>query len=93
MSKESRKTINKDPIQGEGDYEAARRFDKSEEAFVRAGKVEEAARRARPRDSTEAAELARAEELGRKRAKTDKSQEGDKTTQRQKVAPPRKAKP
>jgi hypothetical protein len=33
-------------IQGEGNYDAARRFDKAEEAFVKSGAVEEGARKA-----------------------------------------------
>ncbi|MEO8812820.1 MAG: hypothetical protein ABI376_07915 [Caulobacteraceae bacterium] len=33
-------------IQGEGDYEAARKFDKDERAFVESGKVKENARKA-----------------------------------------------
>jgi hypothetical protein len=32
--------------QGEGDYEAARRFDTAEAAFAKSGKVEDAARQA-----------------------------------------------
>lgn len=93
MSNKSKQTVSKDPVQGEGDYEAARRFDKSEEAFVRAGKVEEAARRAKPVDSTEAAELERAEELGRNRGKSEKAQAGNNAPRRQKPEPASKAKP
>ena len=56
-------------VQGEGDYDAARRFNKDERAFVGSGKVREAARRAKPRDVEEAEELARAEAIGRSHAK------------------------
>ena len=35
-----------DRIQGEGDYEAARRFQKAEQAFVKTGPVDEEAREA-----------------------------------------------
>jgi len=51
----------KDKIQGEGDYEAARRFRKAEEAFVRTGPVEQKAQEAEQAlDGPEAAELERA---------------------------------
>jgi hypothetical protein len=58
-------------VQGEGDYDAARRFDKAERAFVSSGKVRDAARRAQPRDAEEAEELARAEAIGRSHAKDE----------------------
>jgi hypothetical protein len=46
------------PVQGEGDYIAARKFQKEEQAFVRDGPVEEKAREAAEAlDGPEAAEL------------------------------------
>lgn len=59
----------KDKIQGEGDYEAARRFRKSEEEFVRNGPVEQKAHEAEQAlDGPEGAELERArKETGAKR--------------------------
>jgi hypothetical protein len=42
---EDPKTTTPD-VQGEGNYEAARNFDKAEEAFVKSGAVEENARKA-----------------------------------------------
>jgi hypothetical protein len=56
-------------IQGEGDYEAARRYDKSAREFAQSGKVGPAADQAAPRDEREADELERAEEKGKSRAK------------------------
>ena len=56
-------------VQGEGDYEAARRYDKSAQDFARSGKVAEAARKAKPHDPKEAEELKRAEEIGKSRSK------------------------
>ena len=45
-------------IQGEGDYEAARKFDKEERSFVESGKVEAGAKAAREAlDGPEAADL------------------------------------
>jgi len=56
-------------MQGEGNYIAARRHRRSVEAFLRGGTVREAARRAAPKDATEAAELQRAESEGRAKAR------------------------
>lgn len=59
----------KDKVQGEGDYEAAQRFDKAQHDFARSGKVEKAARDAAPRDKDEAREMEQAEREGRKHGK------------------------
>jgi hypothetical protein len=58
-----------DRVQGEGDYDAARRYDKAAREFAESGKVEEAARDARPTSPQEAEELARAEREGKSHAK------------------------
>ena len=55
--------------QGEGDREAARRFNEDQKRFVDAGRAPEAARRAAPRDVDEKAALERAEKQGRSRAR------------------------
>ena len=48
-------------IQGEGDYDAARKFDRDEEAFVKKGDYEKKAREAEQAlDGPEAEELERA---------------------------------
>jgi hypothetical protein len=50
-----------DRIQGEGDYEAARRYRKAQEDFARSGKVDKAAHEAEDAlDGPEGAELERA---------------------------------
>ena len=59
----------KTKVQGEGDYEAARRYDKSAQDFAQSGKVAEAARKAQPNDPKEAEALKRAEEAGKSRSK------------------------
>jgi hypothetical protein len=52
---------NNDQIQGEGNYEAARRFRKAEEDFARSGKVDKAAHEAEEAiEGPEGAELERA---------------------------------
>jgi len=56
-------------LQGEGNYDAARRYDKATTDFVKSGKVDEAAQAARPKDEQEAQELSRAEREGKSRSK------------------------
>lgn len=72
-------------VQGEGDYEAARRYDKSQQDFVESGKVDERAGQAGPQDSAEAAELDQAEQEGKSRSKgeapADLDKRGDKPQQ------------
>lgn len=52
---------DKTRIQGEGDYEAAKRFDEAERAFVESGQVKKKAREAEEAlDGPEGAELERA---------------------------------
>ena len=58
-------------IQGEGDYESARKYDEATKRFVEQGKVGPAAERARTDDPAENAELERAEQSGRARAKEE----------------------
>lgn len=60
---------NGDQVQGEGDYEATRRYRKRTEEFLENNDVEKAAIRAAPEDAAEAEELESAEEAGKKRAK------------------------
>jgi hypothetical protein len=41
-------------VQGEGDYAAGRRFDKSQADFVKSGQVEQGAQRAKPENPAQA---------------------------------------
>jgi hypothetical protein len=68
-TKPERSLDNDPPMQGEGNYTAARRYDKAQEAFVKAGKVGKAAHKAKPKGPREAQELAEAEKAGRDKAK------------------------
>jgi len=52
-------------LQGEGDYEAARRYDSDVRKFVRRADIERAARAAAPKNKREAEEMAAAEAIGR----------------------------
>jgi hypothetical protein len=63
----------KDEIQGEGDYEAGRRYDKASREFAESGKVEPAAHEAAPANSEEARELERAEAEGKSHSKGEGS--------------------
>ena len=69
MNPNEQPAANPDRVQGEGDYDAARRYDKAAREFAESGKVEEAARDARPTSPQEADELARAEREGKSHAK------------------------
>jgi hypothetical protein len=60
-----------DKVHGEGNYKAAREFDAAETAFVKSGRVDQAARDAAPKSAAEEAELARAEQLARDRAREE----------------------
>jgi hypothetical protein len=60
-----------DKVYGEGNYKAAREFDAAEAAFVKSGRVDQAARDAAPKSDAEAAELARAEQAARERAREE----------------------
>ena len=55
--------------QGEGNREAARRFNEGQHRFVESGKVAKAAKEAAPGNAAEASELERAEQVGRSHAK------------------------
>ena len=62
--------MEKDPkVQGEGDYEATRRYRKRVNEYLENNDVEKAAVRAAPESAQEAAELEAAEAKGRERAK------------------------
>jgi hypothetical protein len=62
-------TPDKDQVQGEGDYEAGRRYDQASREFAKSGRVEPAARDAAPDDAREAEEIERAEEEGKSHSK------------------------
>ena len=56
-------------VQGEGDYVAGRHYDKAQGDFAKSGKVEEGARKAKPKDSAEASEMQQAEQAGKSHSK------------------------
>jgi hypothetical protein len=58
-------------VQGEGDYDASRRYRKEVKDFLDKSDVEQLAERAAPKSAKEARELALAEESGESRSKGD----------------------
>jgi hypothetical protein len=67
-------TTPPDPdLQGEGNYDAGRRYDTAARKFTKSGKVNGAAQAARPDSAEEAAELERAEQEGKSHSKGDES--------------------
>ena len=56
-------------IQGEGDYEAGRRYDKAAHEFAQSGKVERAAQDAAPGSDEEAEKMQQAEQAGKSHSK------------------------
>jgi hypothetical protein len=56
-------------VQGEGDYESAKKYDDAQAAFVKSGRVEQGARDAEPKSPAEAEEMRKAEEEGKSRSK------------------------
>ena len=56
-------------LQGEGNYDATRRYDKAAAGFAKSGRVDEAARAAKPDSPEQAESLKRAEEIGRSHSK------------------------
>lgn len=66
-AKSDRTSENK--IQGEGDKQAARRYNEEQKRFVDSGAVAGGAQRAEPQSDDEADEMLDAEEQGRQKAK------------------------
>jgi hypothetical protein len=60
---------NKDRVQGEGDYDAARRYDKAAQDFAKSGKVDRAAHEAAPESAAQADEMRKAEDIGKSHSK------------------------
>lgn len=67
------KPMNPPDIQGEGNYDATRRYDKAASDFAKSGKVDEAARAAQPKNEQEAEQMRRAERAGRSHSKGEDS--------------------
>jgi hypothetical protein len=57
--------------QGEGDKESARHYNDAQRQFVKAGKVDQAAHDAAPKDDADAQQMQQAEQAGRSHAKDE----------------------
>ena len=68
---EDRDPPAKQSVQGEGDYEAARRYREELTDFVSKSDIDQLARQAAPGSAREARDLALAEDSGRDRSKGD----------------------
>lgn len=66
-----------DELQGEGNYTAAKEYDEATQAFIKSGKVKDAAANAAPKNDAEAREMQEAEEKGRAHAKPEQSRVSD----------------
>jgi hypothetical protein len=71
MASDKLKDKSQGEVQGEGDYRAARRYNKATREFVEDEDVAEAARDAEPKSESEQQQLERAEQAGRERAKDE----------------------
>ena len=65
----------KPDVQGEGDYDAARRYRKDVQDFVKSADIDKAAHDAAPRSPDEQREMTDAERAGRSHSKTGKEQD------------------
>lgn len=62
-------TNSQPDVQGEGDYRSDRAYTEAARSFVQSGKVDEAARKAKPATPAEAEEMKRAEKVGESHSK------------------------
>lgn len=61
----------KDKVEGEGSYTGSKDYNERTKKFVDSGKVEQAAKDAKPRSEQEAHEMQKAERMGKERAKEE----------------------
>ena len=59
----------KDKVEGEGSYSGAKDYNERTRKFVDSGKVEDAARKAQPKNDEEKHAMQKAERIGREHAK------------------------
>ena len=59
----------KDKVEGEGSYTGSKDYNQRTEKFVESGKVEQAAKKAKPQNEQEAHEMQKAERIGKEHAK------------------------
>jgi hypothetical protein len=64
----------KDKVEGEGSYSGAKDYNERTRKFVDSGKVEDAARKAQPKNDQEKHAMQKAERIGKQHAKAMKEQ-------------------
>jgi len=68
----------KDKVEGEGSYSGTKEYNKRTEEFVKSGKVDEAARAAKPQSEEEAHQMQKAERIGKQHARGEDASAGAK---------------
>lgn len=66
-----------DGVEGEGSYKGSRDYNERTQRFVESGKVEEAARAAKPQSEEEAHQMQKAERIGKQHAKGEDRNAGE----------------
>ena len=61
----------KDKVEGEGSYTASKDYNERTKKFMDSGKVEQAAKDAKPKSEQEAHEMQKAERIGKEHAKEE----------------------
>jgi hypothetical protein len=61
----------KDKVEGEGSYSGSKDYNERTKKFVDSGKVDEAARAAKPQSEEEAHQMQKAERIGKQHAKSE----------------------
>lgn len=69
-------SLPKSHVQGEGDYDSAKKYNQETREFIDSGKVDQAARDAAPRNADEKQAMREAEDEGRSHAKDKSVQDG-----------------
>ncbi len=69
QSKSEQKSGKSLGVEGEGSYQGARQYNERTKKFVDSGKVDEAARAAKPQSEEEAHQMHKAERIGKQRAR------------------------
>jgi hypothetical protein len=69
MEDKDRKGNSHDKVEGEGSYSGTKDYNERTKKFMESGKVEDAARRAKPQSEEEAHQMHKAERIGKQRGK------------------------
>ena len=73
MKTRDNKAQDNKQVQGEGDYKSNQRYTESVKDFVKSGKVDDAARKAKPNSPAEEKQMQNAERVGQSHSKGEDS--------------------